>query len=179
MHNSTQRTTLYRYFDSEGQLLYVGITQNQLGRFAAHSKTQPWFEQVAYGTFTHYETRSMALEEESFVIGSEFPKYNKAGPVLEESAKRHLSSLISSDYSDDFHKQMSKDIADKMFQLNTFSKKPEAHKLLFAFCEAIPWDEEGEETLVPCSSCQEILDSKWYRQLMDDVHYSICEEFQP
>lgn len=177
MDNSIQKTTLYRYFDSEGRLLYVGITGNQFNRLDQHSKTQPWWLEVHTGSFQHFQTRQEALDAEAYAIGSELPKYNKAGPVLDQISREHLADLIAGSLDDDFHNRVQQDMAARMYEVNQFSKKPEPYKLLFAFGEAMPWDEEGEEMLIDCLKCQKVVDSKWYRTLYAEVQGAICDEF--
>lgn len=176
MSNPIQKTTLYRYFDSNHSLLYVGITKDPYARAEFHSTKQPWWEEVSYGTFMHFDSRQEALEAEDFIIGSQFPKYNKAGPVLEFQARKHLAEIMANDLEDDEHRKQSLSIAETMSQLEAFSKKPEAHKLLFAFGESFAWDDEGWERLVFCTRCQEILDSSWFKKLYEQVHLEVCDE---
>jgi hypothetical protein len=176
MDKSIQKTTLYRYFDDAGRLLYVGITKNQFGRLEAHSKTQPWWTEVATANFVHLSTREIALESETFVIGTEFPKYNKAGPVLKEEGRAHMIELMSSSLDDEFHDGMSRRMSDTMTMINAFSKKPESHKLLFSFGESIPWDEDGSEMLVDCLRCQQIIDSQWFKKQFFIIHDEVCQE---
>lgn len=179
MDKSIQKTTLYRYFDSEGRLLYVGITKNQFDRLDAHAKTQSWWHEVAHGTFTHLDSREEALTAETHAIGTEFPKYNKAGPVLELPGQEHLVDLIANNYLDEFHQRMSASMSARMIEINQFSNQPEAYKLLFSFVDSIPWDADGNEMLIDCLKCQDIVDSKWFRQQYESVHSTICEEFVP
>lgn len=75
MSDSTP-TTLYRLFDIEGTLLYVGIAGNPGRRFEQHAKDKPWWSEVDLIDLEHMETRSLAVTEESRVIRQEKPKYN-------------------------------------------------------------------------------------------------------
>lgn len=72
-------TQLYRHFDSEGQLLYVGISINalerSLERYKQHSGTE-WFPSVAKITVTDFQSRDEALEAEAKAIKAEKPKFN-------------------------------------------------------------------------------------------------------
>lgn len=176
MDNSIQKTTLYRYFDSEGQLLYVGITKNPFDRQSHHALNQPWWYEVSAAKFEHFEKRSFALMEEQFVIGTELPRYNKQGPVLPVNLRPHLMGLIAGDFSDEFHTKINAEMRDLMSELNEWSKKPELHKILFAFGEAIPWDSDGEQMLIDCVTCQQIVDSKWFKTQFQDVHGAVCDE---
>jgi hypothetical protein len=176
MNNSTQKTTLYRYFDCDNRLLYVGITKNQFERQGSHARTQSWWPEVSFAKFEHFENRDLALLYEFEAIGREFPKYNKAGPVLDEHSRSHLVGLISNEFDDDWHTKIATSIQQTMMEVNEFSQKHEAHKLLFAFGEAIPWINDGMEQQVDCLNCQRVLDSQWYKKLFENVHSDICEE---
>lgn len=176
MDKSIQKTTLYRYFDSEGQLLYVGITKNPLDRQSHHAANQLWWQEVNSATFEHFQQRSFALIQEQFVIGTELPKYNKQGPVLPLNLRPHLMSVIAGELEDEYHSKINIEIRNFMTDLNKWSEKPELHKLLFAFGDAIPWDADGEEMLIECIVCQQIIDSKWFKAQFDEVHSAICDE---
>lgn len=73
-------TTLYRLFDSEGGLVYVGITSgNPLLRWKAHSHHQWWWQSVATARLEHFDSRPEAAAAELEAIRSERPSQNQAG----------------------------------------------------------------------------------------------------
>ncbi len=78
MDNSIQKTTLYRYFDSEGQLLYVGITGDNTKRQSQHRRNSFWFGKIASATFEHFDTRAEADSAETLAIKNEKPLHNIA-----------------------------------------------------------------------------------------------------
>ena len=170
------KTTCYRYFDSEGRLLYIGITKNLFDRQDAHQRTQPWWNEIAAASFTHFDSRDEALAYEARMIGIEFPKYNKAGATLPEDSRQHLLALMSGEFDDDFHQRASAKMHHLMIEMNTFSESPESHKLLFAFDCAMPSDEETGERLIDCLNCQRIYDSSWFQKLLIEVNATICDE---
>lgn len=69
-------TTLYRLFDSAGQLLYVGITSVGAARWGQHSATQPWWGDVASATTEHFASRGEAARAEAVAIRDEHPMHN-------------------------------------------------------------------------------------------------------
>jgi predicted GIY-YIG superfamily endonuclease len=69
--------TLYRFFDSNKQLLYVGISINAYERAKQHRKEKYWWEEVATITLTRYEHRQDVEEAERWAIKNEQPLYNK------------------------------------------------------------------------------------------------------
>jgi hypothetical protein len=75
------RTALYRFFDSAGALLYVGITASPSTRFTLHSKKSPWWKYVDHArtAVEYHETRILAAAAELAAIKSEGPKWNIAG----------------------------------------------------------------------------------------------------
>lgn len=78
-----RRTALYRLFDGEGRLLYVGITFNPRDRWNGHSGTKSWWKDVMRREVEWYETRSEAEGAEYAAIRSELPLYNIAGADVE------------------------------------------------------------------------------------------------
>lgn len=75
-------TALYRLFDAEGTLLYIGISGNLKTRFAKHAVHKPWWPEVARKTVEWHLTRTDAAEAEDKAIKTEKPKHNIAGAVL-------------------------------------------------------------------------------------------------
>lgn len=67
---------LYRHFNAEGELLYVGISMSALIRLAGHKYESHWYDQIAMITIENYDTISEAKEAEKVAIRSENPKYN-------------------------------------------------------------------------------------------------------
>lgn len=171
------KTTLYRYFDSDGQLLYVGITKNQFDRFASHSKNSQWFSQIATATFEHLDTREQALVAETNAIGTELPKYNKAGPVIAQDGLQHLMSLIAGQLPDEWHKEMSQKIAQTMSEINEFSVANEITKVGFAYASSFEWENDGEDRIVKCEACLELTNSKWF-EYIETESQSIIDEYQ-
>jgi hypothetical protein len=75
----TEKThVLYRMFNAEGELLYVGITNNPKMRFRTHSKTQPWWSEVTNIAIENHSTREALAVAEQRAIRSEGPRYNVA-----------------------------------------------------------------------------------------------------
>lgn len=75
----TGRTALYRFYSSEGELLYVGITHNLEQRWANHARRQPWWLDVAERTVEWHETRSVAGDLEDKALREEEPLYDRTG----------------------------------------------------------------------------------------------------
>lgn len=72
-------TSVYRLFDGDGQLLYVGVTRQGYHRLHQHSRDKPWWPEVATASFEHLPDRLTALRVESKAIRDEGPKHNMVG----------------------------------------------------------------------------------------------------
>lgn len=66
---------LYRFLDTGGHLLYVGITLNPAARFRRHQRRN-WWTDVATITIETYPDRASVLAAEALAIGSERPTHN-------------------------------------------------------------------------------------------------------
>lgn len=67
---------LYRFFGTDDELLYIGITADPGSRWKAHASDKPWWTEVVRTTIEHYETRKEVETAEAAAIRSEHPKYN-------------------------------------------------------------------------------------------------------
>jgi hypothetical protein len=72
------RTSLYRFFDEEHGLLYVGITNDPWRRWREHVLTQPWYPQAKHWTVTWHDTEPAARRAELKAIRGERPRFNIA-----------------------------------------------------------------------------------------------------
>lgn len=69
-------TELYRCFDYDNKLLYVGISMSSLVRMAAHSDESSWFCAVSRIEIERFPSRRMAAEMERRAIREERPMFN-------------------------------------------------------------------------------------------------------
>jgi predicted GIY-YIG superfamily endonuclease len=67
---------LYRQFDADGTLLYVGETDNPLRREAGHRSCSPWWPDVARTVVVECENYWSARSQELAAIRTERPLYN-------------------------------------------------------------------------------------------------------
>lgn len=68
--------TVYRLFDGDGKLLYVGCTIHPTNRLPQH-RGKPWFTRVASCTFEHFDSHEDAQRAEKHAIDTESPRFNK------------------------------------------------------------------------------------------------------
>jgi predicted GIY-YIG superfamily endonuclease len=69
--------SLYRHFDADGALLYVGITKNIETRTNQHKRSSAWFSEVASTTVEKLPSREHAEALERVAIRFENPIFNK------------------------------------------------------------------------------------------------------
>lgn len=68
---------LYRHFDGEGRLLYVGVSLSTLARLCQHRRSG-WFKEIVTVRIERYETRRAATQAEREAIKRENPVWNVA-----------------------------------------------------------------------------------------------------
>lgn len=172
-------TTLYRYFDSEGHLLYVGISGNNLKRQSQHKKNAAWFGLVSTATFEHYESRTEALAAEKLAIQRENPAHNiqhaktplQEFDMTEALAKLHFMTIFS---AKDIYgnavtiDQDHKPIHDRFSKVQLFNEE-----YGWSYDECLAWElyvaqidfQRGKIDLPSYDTCQEcraLLESDWY-----------------
>ena len=70
---------VYRMYNIDGSLLYVGVTNNFGARFGDHWRTKPWIADVKHLTLQPFASRSSAEEAERQAILNEKPLHNVLG----------------------------------------------------------------------------------------------------
>lgn len=68
---------LYRHFDADGQLLYVGISFSAVYRLSQHRDSSNWYERIAKVTIENFPSRQEVVEAERRAITEENPIHNK------------------------------------------------------------------------------------------------------
>jgi predicted GIY-YIG superfamily endonuclease len=70
--------TLYRYYDANGALLYVGVSKRPFDRLTQHQAEKPWHLEIATVRLEHLPDLSAALKAEAEAIRDEIPLHNRA-----------------------------------------------------------------------------------------------------
>lgn len=93
-------TVLYRAFDANDDLLYIGITRRLDKRIDAHQSTSAWGRSAARWSAESFPTRAAAEEAEALAIAAEVPRHNvtfssnKRFRVGEEASAPYLRALV-------------------------------------------------------------------------------------
>jgi predicted GIY-YIG superfamily endonuclease len=69
-------TSLYRFYDADGALLYVGITSRGPNRWQEHEAHRAWWALVASSRVEHFDDRDAAAAAERAAIRAEKPPHN-------------------------------------------------------------------------------------------------------
>jgi len=68
---------LYRHYDYQGDLLYVGLSNSPVERQRQHREGSHWAALVCTITIEPFATREEVIAAEQLAIETEFPKYNQ------------------------------------------------------------------------------------------------------
>jgi len=184
-----EHNILYRYFDEDDRLLYVGITKHQFQRFQAHAINTKWVELIHKATFEHYFSRSEVRHAEIAVIASENPLFNIQGIAADHpgSAKylydwsKHILD-VAKNYDDEID-EMHGEFVEAMNIAGQF--KHFMPTLRFNFQQELTyriWDAIGSElyedeyaNLRYCAKCLSMLESEGYNHNLDIVLNKIEE----
>lgn len=93
-----RRTALYRHFDVDDVLLYVGISVGPGGRFDGHAASAVWFPFAHHATWEWFPDRPSAEAAEIRAIRTEMPLFNRehAVPGTAELAAKYLREHAAS-----------------------------------------------------------------------------------
>lgn len=86
---SLGRTALYRHFDADGKLLYVGISLSPTYRLSQHRDASLWFTQIVRVEIAWFDTREGAMAAEQSAIQAEKPLHN----VMHARPTKEIRSL--------------------------------------------------------------------------------------
>lgn len=114
-------THLYRHFDKDGDLLYVGISLSTVHRLGQHQENSHWFESITRVEIERFPTREAALQAEAMAIKHEKPLHN----VMHNKPKKEtLAEKLA-------HAQRShKDLITRIVQFNLLYTFQEIAQLL-------------------------------------------------
>jgi predicted GIY-YIG superfamily endonuclease len=86
-------TYLYRLWDDQDRLLYVGISKSAINRLHQHLEQQPWAQQITKQTIERCFTRDEAVYAERQAIKNEKPLHNIAHNGSSGPTPRHVTHI--------------------------------------------------------------------------------------
>jgi hypothetical protein len=81
------KTALYRHFDADNRLLYVGISISSIHRFKDHKITSEWAFMSVRIEMQWFDSREEAVEAERHAITNEHPRFNKVHSLINQNNK--------------------------------------------------------------------------------------------
>jgi hypothetical protein len=85
---------LYRFFDSQGTLLYVGISRDWMSRLTQHQKHADFFSAVAGMTLERFPDRASVVAAELRAIRDENPLFNRADNPNYRTWQTHFREVL-------------------------------------------------------------------------------------
>lgn len=107
---------LYRHWDKDKNLLYVGISLHAVVRLFQHKCTCAWFDQIASVTIEVFKNRQEAEIAERAAIRNESPLWNKSAGAPKKP-NRDLRN-ITLRMPEELHAQLEKLAAENLRSLN-------------------------------------------------------------
>ena len=71
------RAALYRHYDAEGRLLYIGVTTDPDRRTGQHRRYSGWADKIDATLVQWFDDRTDALAAEARAIATESPAHNR------------------------------------------------------------------------------------------------------
>jgi len=140
---------LYRHFDVEGVLLYVGVSLNTINRLGQHKNNAHWFGDIARVDIEQFETRKNALDAEKEAITKENPLHNLYRPKVKEQRESQKK----------FAEQSRRDLTKRIVQFNPIYTVQGAADVLGTSSKQVKeWCEAGK---LSCVVIREQWDTRW------------------
>ena len=98
--SASAETALYRWWDADDMLLYVGISDRLRNRTGSHVEGSSWMDFAARSAVERNPTRLDALDAERSAIETEHPLFNVQYNDAPEARKRLVEYLIAHDRLD-------------------------------------------------------------------------------
>jgi hypothetical protein len=89
------RFHLYRHYDANGDLLYVGQSNNAFKRYAGHQQESDWIALSVTMRVEHFNSRENALAAEHKAIFEEKPRFNRCMVPKYEGGMHLLQMRVS------------------------------------------------------------------------------------
>jgi len=168
---------LYRAFDNQNQLLYIGISGKWSERLHAHEKTSEWMEQTETVKIEKFSDRASVEQAEVNAIQAERPIYNRDFNSAYESVMDHFQKLKFWAYYDapvdDCHKSLLEMMRLSLRHLPVnYASKPARY---IAFVFENPYLELLNSGEMDCRNCAAISHNKQFRNWASMVEAEIGE----
>lgn len=169
---TSKEQVLYRYFDAENRLLYIGISSNYQARAATHSKNSAWESLAVRVELERFADRESVLAAEKRAIQTEQPIHNKIHNISWHKPREHYAKLFDrfSFPNDEYHLELMHRVKIALdwgkgelpkwgYETNIrawalrsamreLAKNPEAHS--------------SDDFVLPCESCERLNNAQFF-----------------
>lgn len=107
-------SAIYRQYDKNGRLLYVGFSDHVFARIAGHSRS-PWSQKIARIEITRFDDRDEAIKAERIAISEERPIHNLSdNPIAEKKRMKLDGECLSAflKFREEYSNKSEPEIAD-------------------------------------------------------------------
>ena len=161
---------LYRAYDGDDTLLYVGVSGKWSERLHSHEKNSEWMEQTDYVSIERFSDRDSVLAAERTAITKERPLFNKDFNVAYEKPMDHLQKLKFFIYRDvpvdELHAELVSDA--KRVLRETFPQSFVGRQSRYIAWAIISFLMHSQSVL-DCRNCHAIQNHKQFVKWADDV----------
>lgn len=169
---------LYRFYDKDNNLLYVGISNTWYQRFHDHERKAGWFSRVASSTFEWHSSRESVEAAELLAIRTENPEFNKANNPAYETTVDHFAKLKALTYSDlepdDVHEKLILDMKNRLQSDKNITRK-QSKWIAMTFLSS--YYELGPAGEIDCRNCDAMADNKNINFWSDTAHYQLSRAY--
>jgi len=162
---------LYRMYNADNVLLYVGVSKNALARMDQHEAAKPWFTEVALVKFEHHANRESVLEAERLAILTEQPRHNQqhSGNTIDN----HLTQIPMLDDHAGLYRMIKHDMENRWQNQGAFIWGSSWVSQSFLYSVGVNYGFIKSVDSFSCPLCEKILDSKRWLNA-DDAFMDFC-----
>ena len=91
----SERTAVYRLYDADDVLIYVGVTRNTTQRWAQHAQLKSWWRQGVRREVTWLDSRSDALLAERRAVLAVLDESKASMPEADAVARRRWAVVFA------------------------------------------------------------------------------------
>lgn len=168
---------LYRAYDSNQTLLYVGISSEWHKRLHTHEKTSEWIEQADWVKLERYDTREEVAKAERLAIETEQPLYNKTFSQSYTHPIHHWAAvkrwIYSGQAEDDFHQRLIDSVRESAIIYEKKAYQLKAAGMAFLFSDTLSYLEFFN--LLECRNCKGIETSNMLKTILERGESQLLE----
>lgn len=167
---------LYRIFDKNNDLIYIGISNQWSERMHSHEKDSRWFEEASLIKIEKFETREDVERAERKAIRIEKPLYNKVFSNTYESKNDHLQKLkFWTHYQDvpvdENHVTLIEKMRESYDLLEVSGPRKGTKFIAYLFLHDYVWLNDAEDS--ECRNCRALFEDKqlasWAKMAEDNL----------